>query len=200
VAIKIPRRDQISSAEADAFFREARAAAQLRNPRIVGVHEMGREAGMIHIESVFIEGATFKEWLSSQRASPREAAELVVKVAEVLHHAHEAGVVQRTRRGEMNAWQPDAHSGCGSKFLRSFAKCFSNAGPAEASSSALASDSDPFGQRWSLEDPVSYREGISQASAVCYSFSYSCYSVSRTPVESPQARKKNFPQNRLRQI
>ncbi len=95
VAIKIPRRDQISSAEADAFFREARAAAQLRHPQIVGVHEVGRDGDTFYIVSDFIEGANLKEWLSSQRLSPREAAELIVKIAEALHHAHEAGVVHR---------------------------------------------------------------------------------------------------------
>ena len=95
VAVKIPRRDQLSAAEADAFFREARAAAQLRHPQIVGVHEVGRDGDTIYIVSDFIDGANLKEWLSSQRLSPREAAELVAKIAEALHHAHEAGVVHR---------------------------------------------------------------------------------------------------------
>ncbi len=95
VAIKIPRQDQLSSAEADAFFREARAAAQLRHPQIVGVHEVGRDGDTIYIVSDFIEGANLKEWLSSQRLSPRESAELIVKISGALHHAHEAGVVHR---------------------------------------------------------------------------------------------------------
>jgi serine/threonine-protein kinase len=40
VAVKIPRRDQIDPADAELFLREARAAAQLRHPQIVAVHEV----------------------------------------------------------------------------------------------------------------------------------------------------------------
>src|SRR4029078_10717010 len=43
VALKIPRRGQLRAEEIDFFFREARAAAQLRHPHIVAVHEIGRE-------------------------------------------------------------------------------------------------------------------------------------------------------------
>ena len=95
VAVKIPRRDQLNSSEADAFFREACAAAQLRHPQIVGVHEVGREGDTIYIVSDFVDGANLKEWLTSQRLSSREAAELIAKVAEALHYAHQAGVVHR---------------------------------------------------------------------------------------------------------
>lgn len=51
VAIKIPRRDQIGSGDAELFLREARAAAQLRHPQIVAVHEVGREDGTLYIVS-----------------------------------------------------------------------------------------------------------------------------------------------------
>jgi hypothetical protein len=95
VAIKLPRQGQLDGPGAEAFFREARAAAQLRHPQIVGVHEIGREDDTIYIVSDFVEGANLKEWLSSQRFSAREAAELVARIAEALHHAHEAGVVHR---------------------------------------------------------------------------------------------------------
>ena len=43
----------------------------------------------------YIDGANLSEWLTGQRLTSREAAELVVKIAEALHHAHEAGVVHR---------------------------------------------------------------------------------------------------------
>ena len=39
VAVKIHRKQQLSSVEAEQFIREARAAAQLRHPNIVSVHE-----------------------------------------------------------------------------------------------------------------------------------------------------------------
>ena len=40
VAVKIPRKGQLDATETEQFVREARAAAQLRHPNIVAVHEV----------------------------------------------------------------------------------------------------------------------------------------------------------------
>ena len=91
VAVKIPRHGDLDPQQTELFLRDARAAAQLRHPRIAGVYEVGREEDTVYIVSEFIDGANLKEWLTGQRLTVREAAEVVVKVAEVLHHAHDAG-------------------------------------------------------------------------------------------------------------
>jgi tRNA A-37 threonylcarbamoyl transferase component Bud32 len=95
VAVKIPRRGQIEGAEAEMFIREARAAAQVKHPGVVGVHEVGREDGTLYIVSDFIDGCSLKDWLSGRQLTPREAAELCVKIAEALDAAHTAGVIHR---------------------------------------------------------------------------------------------------------
>jgi predicted Ser/Thr protein kinase/ribosomal protein S27E len=95
VAIKIPRQGQLDPMQSEIFLRDARAAAQLKHSNIVGVHEVGREGETLFIVSDYVEGANLKEWLSGQQLNVREAAELTVKIAEALHHAHEAGVVHR---------------------------------------------------------------------------------------------------------
>ncbi len=95
VAIKIPRQPNLDPQETEMFLRDARAAAQLKHPRIAGVHEVGREREMVYIVTDFIDGANLREWLTGKRPSAREATELVVKIAEALHHAHQAGVVHR---------------------------------------------------------------------------------------------------------
>jgi serine/threonine protein kinase/formylglycine-generating enzyme required for sulfatase activity len=95
VAVKIPRKEQLSSGEAEQFIREARAAAQLKHPNIVSVHEVGRENGQVYIVSDLVDGLSLSDWLSAQKLTSREAAELCAKVAEALHHAHQAGVVHR---------------------------------------------------------------------------------------------------------
>ena len=95
VAVKIPRQGQLDSEETEKFLREARAAAQLSHPNIVGVHEVGRDGDTVYIVSDLIRGITLDDWLTSQRPTAREAAELGIKIAEALHHAHENGVIHR---------------------------------------------------------------------------------------------------------
>ena len=69
VAVKIPRREGLDLQETELFLREARAAAQLRHPHIVSVHEVGREAETIYIVSDYIEGCNLNEWLSAAAPS-----------------------------------------------------------------------------------------------------------------------------------
>jgi len=95
VAIKIPRRGQIEGPEAEMFVREARSAAQVKHPGVVSVHEVGREDKTLYIVSDFVDGCSLKDWLSGRQLTPKEAAELCVKIADALHAAHEAGVVHR---------------------------------------------------------------------------------------------------------
>ena len=95
VAIKIPRKENLTEADAEKFLREARAAAQVRHPNIVSVHEVGRADGHIYIASDFIAGASLDEWIQAHPLTVRESVELCAKIAEALHHAHEAGVVHR---------------------------------------------------------------------------------------------------------
>ncbi|HEV3339801.1 MAG TPA: serine/threonine-protein kinase [Pirellulales bacterium] len=95
VAVKIPRREQLSRDDVDMFLREARAAAQLHHPNIVSVHEVGREGDTIFIVSDLVRGATLADWLTGQRLSTREAAKLCATTADALQHAHQSGVIHR---------------------------------------------------------------------------------------------------------
>lgn len=95
VAVKIPRKGQLTTTESEQFLREARSAAQLRHPNIVPVHEVGRDEGTLYIVSDFIEGLSLADWLTGQRLTTREAAELCTTIALALDHAHEAGVIHR---------------------------------------------------------------------------------------------------------
>src|SRR5262245_22592365 len=95
VAIKIPRQDQLDANQTEQFLREARAAAQLRHPHIVSVHEVGRYDGSLYIVSDFVQGVTLADWLTGQRPTIREAVELCIKIANALEHAHAAGVIHR---------------------------------------------------------------------------------------------------------
>ena len=95
VALKMPRRGQISAEEAELFFREARAAAQLRHPNIVGIHEVGRADELIYIVGDFVEGMTLADRLTARPFAAEEAVRLTIKIASALQHAHDKGVIHR---------------------------------------------------------------------------------------------------------
>jgi hypothetical protein len=96
VAIKVPRAGNLAGPqELDRFLREACAAAQLRHPCIVAVHEVGTADGVPYLVSDFVVGVTLTDLLSARRLGFREAAELVGAVADALQFAHERGVVHR---------------------------------------------------------------------------------------------------------
>ncbi|HZN33650.1 MAG TPA: protein kinase, partial [Pirellulaceae bacterium] len=85
VAIKVPRFDRLDSEPAELILREARAAAQLKHPGIVAVHEVGRDDGMLYIVSDFIAGVTLADRLTAGPLGPREAARIAAEVARAVH-------------------------------------------------------------------------------------------------------------------
>jgi serine/threonine-protein kinase len=95
VALKIPRSQALGEEELHRFLREARAAARLRHPNIVGVFEAGRERESAYIAAGFIDGENLRSRLKRERFSPRAAAELCATLAEALDYAHRMGVIHR---------------------------------------------------------------------------------------------------------
>jgi serine/threonine protein kinase len=95
VAVKIPRKGQLSQEDSELFIREARAAAQLKHPHIVNVLEVGRHEDRIYIVTDFVQGLDLADWLTDQQATPREAVELCATMADALQHAHDHGVIHR---------------------------------------------------------------------------------------------------------
>ena len=95
VAVKIPRSSHLDKKTLKLFLHEARAAAQLKHPNIVSVHEVGETDGEVYIVSDYVEGCTLADWLTGQRLTSREAAELCAKVAAAVHHAHQSGIIHR---------------------------------------------------------------------------------------------------------
>jgi serine/threonine protein kinase len=96
VALKIPHASLLTSeADLERFHREARAAAQLRHPGIVTVHEVQVLEGLPTIVSDFIEGVPLRALLEVRRLTFREAAALVADVAEAADYAHAMGLVHR---------------------------------------------------------------------------------------------------------
>jgi WD40 repeat protein len=96
VALKIPHAGLLASPEGvERFYREARAAAQLRHPGIVTVHEVATLEDLPAIVSDFIDGLTLRDLLQLRPLTFREAAGLVGQLADALDYAHSLGLVHR---------------------------------------------------------------------------------------------------------
>jgi serine/threonine-protein kinase len=95
VAVKIPHRLPVEEAETERFFREARAAAQLRHPGIVSVHDVNCDHNVAYIVSDFVQAASLDEWLQARSLTPIQAARLIIKLAEAMDYAHQQGVIHR---------------------------------------------------------------------------------------------------------
>jgi tetratricopeptide (TPR) repeat protein/tRNA A-37 threonylcarbamoyl transferase component Bud32 len=96
VAVKISHAGTLENdADRQRFFREARAAAQLRHPNIVTVHEVAALDGLPAIISDLVEGVSLRDFLQERRLSFQETADLVAQLAEALDYAHSLGIVHR---------------------------------------------------------------------------------------------------------
>jgi WD40 repeat protein len=95
VAVKIPRKGQLSRDEIEKFLREARAAAQLQHPNIVRVYEVGLDGDRLYIVSEYVSGVTLDRWARDNRPNEQEAVALCARIAEALHYAHTQGVIHR---------------------------------------------------------------------------------------------------------
>ncbi len=96
VALKIPHAHLVETPEVVArFYAEARAAAQLRHPGIVTVHEISEHDGLRILVCDFVSGMSLRDLLSTRRLSRESAAKLVAKVADALAYAHSMGAIHR---------------------------------------------------------------------------------------------------------
>lgn len=95
VALKVPRSGRLAAADRSMFLREARAAAKLRHPNIVAIHEVGEDDSEIFIVSELIDGVSLKVWLESHKITPDAAAQMIAKLAKAVQHAHDKKIVHR---------------------------------------------------------------------------------------------------------
>src|ERR1051325_2539500 len=96
VAIKLILSGQFASEQAKERFRiEAKAAANLRHPNIVSVHDIGEEEGFQYYTMDFIAGQSLAEVARDRPMSPDKAAECVKQIAEAIEYAHGEGVLHR---------------------------------------------------------------------------------------------------------
>jgi serine/threonine protein kinase len=78
------------------FMREARTAAGLSHPNIVGVFDVGEEDGLPYIVMECVDGRTLAELLAKNGPlDPDRTVDLILQACAGLEHAHGAGLVHR---------------------------------------------------------------------------------------------------------
>ncbi len=76
------------------FMREARAAAKLKHPNIVAIHEIGDYRNVPFFSMDFVDGQGLDQMAGGPMPIPR-AAEIARDVARAIHYAHENGIIHR---------------------------------------------------------------------------------------------------------
>ncbi|HZN33433.1 MAG TPA: protein kinase [Pirellulaceae bacterium] len=96
VAIKMILAGQFADqADIDRFYAEAEAAATLRHPNIVAIHEIGEVQGQHFFSMDYVDGPSLSNLVHESPLPPRRAAELVRTIAETMQFAHDSGIVHR---------------------------------------------------------------------------------------------------------
>jgi predicted Ser/Thr protein kinase len=77
------------------FAAEAAAAAKLKHPNIVVIHEVGEHAGQPFFSMEYVAGESLARILRRELPTPKQAAHYAGEVARAVQFAHEHGVLHR---------------------------------------------------------------------------------------------------------
>ena len=77
------------------FQREAEAVASLHHANIVAVYDVGDHEGCPYFTMELLEGGSLAQALAGTPQPARQAAALLITLAEAVQAAHEAGIVHR---------------------------------------------------------------------------------------------------------
>ncbi|MBI1804716.1 MAG: protein kinase [Ignavibacteriae bacterium] len=105
VAIKFLPSHLSASAENKArFLQEAKAAAALNHPHILGVYEIDEENGTLFFAMEYVEGTTLKYYIANLKSGTgipiNQAIEWTSQIAQGLKAAHEKNIVHRDIKPE----------------------------------------------------------------------------------------------------
>ena len=110
VAVKmILSGEMASSRDINRFYSEAEAAARLKHPGIVAIHEIGEHNGLPYFSMELVEGPSLDDMIRDQALTCRKSAEHLREVAEAVHYAHEHGVLHRDLKPSNILMDEDGH-------------------------------------------------------------------------------------------
>jgi eukaryotic-like serine/threonine-protein kinase len=110
--------------------REARAAARLNHPGIVGIYELASDAHDVYLVSELVRGRTLAELERAGAISDRDVARIGVALCDSLEHAHSRGVIHRDVKPQNVMVVADPAAGDGFAKLTDFGVAHIRAGEA----------------------------------------------------------------------
>lgn len=84
-----------TDSERQRFKTEASAFAQLDHPNIVPIYEVGEIGDQPYFTMKLLQSGTLPQRLKAGALETRDAAAIMEKLARIIHHAHERGVLHR---------------------------------------------------------------------------------------------------------
>ncbi|MCE7083155.1 Stk1 family PASTA domain-containing Ser/Thr kinase [Streptomyces sp. ST2-7A] len=91
----------VDSGFVERFIREAKAAARLDHPNVVGVTDQGRDRGWVYLAMEYVPGCTLRDVLRDGGAlTPRAVLDILEPMLAGLGAAHRAGLVHRDVKPE----------------------------------------------------------------------------------------------------
>ncbi|MFL5243399.1 MAG: serine/threonine-protein kinase [Gemmataceae bacterium] len=95
VALKTIRSDRTDEENRSRFRAEAKEVARLDHTNIVPVYDVGECDSQLYFSMKYVDGLTLAKLLANGPLPPREAARLLVAIADAIHYAHEHGILHR---------------------------------------------------------------------------------------------------------
>lgn len=176
LAIKVLKLTSSSSAHRRTAIhrirREAQALAQLSDPHVVTIHDIGQIEGSVFVVMDFIDGRTLRAWLDEKTRTPKEILRVFVLAGKGLAAAHRAGLVHRDFKPDNVMVTPR-----GRVYVLDFGLARS-----EISYSNAAA---PTGGTW--EDAEHHNDGTARDLADMYSTDSQSVSETTTQVHEPPA-------------
>jgi len=77
------------------IIREAQAAAALKHPNVVTIHEVAEYEGRPYIAMEYVEGQSLRDLIRRGKIDPEKSLKLMVQLCSGLKEAHQAGIVHR---------------------------------------------------------------------------------------------------------
>jgi hypothetical protein len=100
--------------------REARAAARLNHPGIVGIYELAHDENDVYLVSELVRGRTLAELMRAGAVADRDVARIGMALCDALDHAHQRGVIHRDVKPQNVMVVADPAAGVGFAKLADF--------------------------------------------------------------------------------